>query len=31
MKKEEVNEQFTSMQIDRLKKEFSKINVISTN
>ena len=31
MKKEEVNEQFTSMQIDRLKKEFSKINVISTS
>ena len=28
---EEVNEQFTSMQIDRLKKEFSKINVISTS
>ena len=30
-KKEKVNEQFTSMQIDRLKKEFSKINVISTS
>ena len=28
---EEVTEQFTSMQIDRLKKEFSKINVISTS